>query len=107
MSGVIEVTDDSFQAEVLESDLTVLVFFSATWSGPCKQIAPSLGSVASNYQGKLKVVELDIDVSPSTARKFGVLSVPRTIIFKGGTLGGQLVGVPSSSTFRSFVERNL
>ncbi|MBI3384862.1 thioredoxin [Candidatus Gottesmanbacteria bacterium] len=91
MSGII-FTDANFEAEVLKSDLPVLVDFYADWCGPCKMIAPIVEELAKEYKGKLKVGELDVDTSTETAQKYGVMSIPTLIIFKGGQVVSTLVG---------------
>jgi thioredoxin 1 len=85
--------DQNFSNEVLKSDLPVLVDFTATWCGPCRQLAPIVDKLADDYQGKVKVGKLDIDAAPETARKYGIRSVPTVLIFRGGQKAGQVVGV--------------
>ncbi|HTW11633.1 MAG TPA: thioredoxin [Solirubrobacteraceae bacterium] len=85
MAGnVSAVTDNNFQAEVLESDLPVLVDFWATWCGPCRQVAPVVEEIASEKAGQLKVVKLDTDENQQTAIQYNVLSIPTLIVFKNG-----------------------
>ncbi len=78
------VTDNNFQSEVLNSNEPVLIDFTATWCGPCKQIAPFIDQIAGEYNGKLKVAKLDIDASPETPARLGIRGVPTLIVFKGG-----------------------
>ena len=86
-------TDQNFEAEVLKSDLPVLVDFTATWCGPCKALAPIVEKLADEFQGKVKVGKLDIDDAPEVTKKYGVRSVPTVIVFKGGQKAGQNVGL--------------
>ena len=88
----IQVDDASFQNEVLNSDKPVLVDFWAIWCGPCKIIAPTLEEIANEYDGKLKVVKMDVDANPRTAVNFGVKSIPTLMLFKGGQCVTQIVG---------------
>jgi len=93
--NVHEVTDQNFEAEVLKSDVPVLVDFGATWCGPCKALAPIVAKIADDFQGKVKVVTVDIDDSPESTKKYGVRSVPTVIAFQGGQKTGQQVGLTS------------
>lgn len=91
MSEVVSSAD--FQAKVLEAQEPVLVDFFATWCGPCKMIAPTIDEVASEVAGKAKVYKVDIDQSPDIASRYGVMSVPTLMVFKGGNPVAQEVGV--------------
>ncbi len=93
MASVQKVTDKDFQAEVLDSTLPVLVDFSAEWCGPCKKLAPIVEELAGEYDGKLKVVTLDIDDSRETPTKYGIMSVPTMFFIKGGEVVDRLVGL--------------
>lgn len=86
-------TDQNFDSEVLNSPIPVLVDFTATWCGPCKQLAPIVEKLADEYQGKVKVGKLDIDDAPQVTRKYGVRSVPTVLVFQGGQKKGQHVGL--------------
>ncbi len=92
MAEPIAVTDATFDTEVLESKNPVLVDFWAEWCGPCKMIAPVLKEVAAEQEGKLTVAKLDVDSNMSTARKFGVSSIPTLILFKEGKPVQRIVG---------------
>jgi thioredoxin 1 len=82
--NVFEFTEQNFDAEVLKSDTPVLVDFTATWCGPCKQLAPIIDRIADDFAGKIKIGKLDIDANPQITAKYGVRSVPTVIVFKGG-----------------------
>jgi thioredoxin 1 len=89
--------DQNFEGEVLKSDLPVLVDFTATWCGPCRQLAPIVDKLADAYQGKVKVGKVDIDAAPETARKYGIRSVPTVLVFRGGLKTGQVLGFSSKT----------
>lgn len=93
--NVLEFTDDNFKSEVLESQLPVLVDFTATWCGPCKALAPIVEKVADDFEGKVKVGKLDIDANAEMTKRYGVRSVPTVLVFKGGEKIGQHVGLTS------------
>ncbi|MGW5850985.1 thioredoxin [Streptomyces sp. NPDC055254] len=90
--GLGQVTDVTFADEVLNSDLPVLVDFTADWCGPCRQIAPVLAAIAQEKAGELKIVQLDVDTNPETQSKYGVLSMPTLMVFRGGEPVKSLVG---------------
>ncbi len=101
MANVPEFKDSEFEAEVLKSEIPVLVDFSATWCGPCKRQAPIVESLAKKWEGKVKVGMVDIDQAPHTATKFNVTSVPRLLIFVGGEVHDQMIGWTSESVLDS------
>ncbi len=101
------VTDDSFEAEVLESPQAVLVDYWAEWCGPCKAIAPILDEIAVEYAGKLKVAKLNIDDNQNTPAKFGIRGIPTLMIFKNGNVEATRVGALSKSQLAAFIDSNL
>ncbi|MGC8826452.1 MAG: thioredoxin [Anaerolineae bacterium] len=92
MSKPLEVTDATFEAEVLKADLPVLVDFWAAWCGPCKMIAPIVEELAKDYAGKLKVCKLNVDENNQTAAQFGIMSIPTLMLFKEGKPVERLIG---------------
>jgi thioredoxin 1 len=90
--GVAEVTDSDFEEEVLKADLPVLVEFTADWCPPCRQIAPVLSAIASEEADRLKIVQLDVDANPETTVRYGVLSMPTLMLFRGGEPVKSMVG---------------
>jgi thioredoxin 1 len=101
MANTVEVTDASFESDVLKSDKTVVVDFWATWCGPCKMVAPVLDEIAGENQDKLTVAKLDIDASPSTARDYQVMSIPTMIVFQDGKPVKQIVGAKPKAALLS------
>ena len=92
MAGPIDVTDNTWEDEVLNSDLPILVDFWAEWCGPCKMIAPAVHDLAEEYTGKLNVAKVDIDNSPEIATKYGIRSFPALIFFRDGKPVDQVIG---------------
>lgn len=97
MAKIPDTTDEGFQRDVLESDVPVLVDFWATWCGPCRALAPHVETVAHQFDGKLKVVKLDIDSNPNAPAKYGIRGVPTLLVFSKGELVDKMVGNPGSA----------
>ncbi len=99
--NTVDVTDASFDADVLKSSKTVIVDFWATWCGPCKMVAPVLDEIAGEYKETLTVAKLDIDANPETARNFQVMSIPTMIVFQDGKPVKQIVGAKPKAALLS------
>jgi thioredoxin 1 len=107
MSDVLIATDENFDSEVMQAEQPVLVDFSATWCGPCKKLEPIVHEIAGDYDGRLKVVKVDVDQAPTTAAKFGVMSVPTLLLFQGGAVKDQVVGLVSKQALSDRVDKVL
>ncbi len=94
---MIEVNETNFDEVVAQSDVPVLADFWAPWCGPCKALTPTIEKIASEYEGKIKVVKINIDESPALAGKFSVMSIPTVILFKDGEVKEQTVGLVNKS----------
>ena len=105
--GVVEVTEATFEAEVLKSETPVLVDFWAAWCGPCRMIGPIVEELATEYAGKVKVVKVNVDNSQNVAVTFGIHSIPTLIIFKGGKEVNRIIGAVSKESLKSTIEENL
>lgn len=108
MSGnIVYIADDSFDTEVIQSDLPVLVDFWADWCTPCKQIAPILEEISSEYAGKVKIAKLNIDENTATPPKYKIRGIPTLMLFKDGNLEAQKVGAVTKSQLSAFLDSNL
>ena len=92
MADVQQVSDASFDSDVLQADVPVLIDFWAPWCGPCKAIAPVVEELAGEYDGRLKVVKMNVDDNPQTPAQYGVRGIPNLILFKSGEVKQQIVG---------------
>ena len=92
MADIQQVSDSSFDGDVLKADVPVLIDFWAPWCGPCRAIAPIVEELASEYEGKLKIVKMNVDDNPQTPAQYGVRGIPNLILFKGGEVKQQIVG---------------
>ena len=108
MSGqIVHLSDDTFEAEVLQSNVPVLVDYWAEWCGPCKMIAPILDEVATGYEGKLQVAKMNVDENREVPAKFGIRGIPTLMLFKDGQLAATKVGAMSKSQLTAFIDQQL
>jgi thioredoxin 1 len=105
-STVLEVTDGNFEQEVLKSSQVVMIDFWAAWCGPCKALAPVVDEVAASYNGKLKVVKMDVDKNAATPGRYGVRGIPTLLIFKDGVVKEQIVGYVPKETIQKAVDKH-
>lgn len=102
-----QVSDDSFESDVLKSDTPVLVDFWAEWCGPCKQIAPALEEIATEFSDRVTVAKMNIDENPQTPTKYRVQGIPTLLLFKDGEVAAMKVGTAPKSDLANWVESNL
>ncbi len=105
--NIVNVTDASFEEDVLNAELPVLVDYWAEWCGPCKMIAPVLEEIAETYAGKVKICKLNIDENTDTPPKFGIRGIPTLMLFKNGNVEATKVGALSKSQLTTFLDGNL
>jgi|TARA_B110001454_G_C12604026_1_gene385762 thioredoxin 1 len=106
-NSISHLTDETFEKEVLQSNIPVLVDYWAEWCGPCKMIAPILDSLTDEYAGKLKISKLNIDDNQQVPQKYGVRGIPTLMIFKNGNVEATKVGALSKSQLTAFIDSNL
>jgi thioredoxin 1 len=107
MGKYVEVTDATFEQEVLKSELPVLVDFWAVWCAPCRMVAPIVEQLADEKEGSLKVTKMDVDNNPDTAMKYGIRSIPTLLVFKGGEVVDQIIGAVPKSVMENKLNKHI
>ena len=107
MSEVLHINDADFETAVVQSDIPVLVDFWAPWCGPCKMIAPILDEIAPEFEGKAKIVKINVDENQLVAGQFGVRSIPTLLLFKNGQLVATQVGALPKNQLAAFINQHL
>jgi thioredoxin 1 len=105
MASIDEVTDQSFEAEILRSEVPAIVDFWAEWCAPCRQIAPFIADLATAYGGKIKVVKMNVDENQSTPARYGVRAIPTILAFRGGQVVEQITGAQRKAAFEEMAKK--
>jgi len=106
-TNVLDVSDNSFDNEVMADKLPVLVDFWAPWCGPCRMVAPVVDALAQEYHGKVKFVKLNTDENPDTAQKFNISGIPTLLLFKGGAVIDQVVGAVPKTQLQNMISKHI
>lgn len=104
---IVQLSDESFEADVISADQPVLVDFWAEWCGPCKMIAPILDDIADEFAGKIKIGKLNVDHNNETPPKYGIRGIPTLLLFKGGEVVGTKVGALSKAQLSEFIQEHI
>lgn len=104
---LLQLSDDSFEESVLQSDIPVLVDYWAEWCGPCKSVTPILEEIAGEYAGRVRIAKLDVDSNKETPAKYGIRGIPTLMLFKGGSVEATKVGALSKSQLTAFLDQNI
>jgi thioredoxin 1 len=107
MAELLQVTDESFDTEIMNSDLPAIVDFWAEWCGPCKMVHPVVEELANDYKGKIKVAQMDVDQNRQTPARFGIRNIPTLILFKGGEVAQMIIGAQPKSYIESELKKIL
>ncbi|HEY4047828.1 MAG TPA: thioredoxin [Acidobacteriaceae bacterium] len=105
--AIFEVNDGTFEREVLQSEQPVLVDFWAAWCGPCRALAPIVDELATQYNGRLKVMKMDVDRNAATPMRYGIRGIPALLLFKGGKVADQIVGYVPKDTIEKSISRHI
>ena len=105
MAEIIDVTDDNFEAEVLQSDVPAIIDFWAEWCAPCRQISPVIKELAAEYGDQVKIVKMDIEANPGTPGKYGVRAIPTILAFQGGQVVEQLQGARPKADLEDMIKK--
>jgi thioredoxin 1 len=107
MADLLEVTDENFDAEIVNSDIPAVVDFWAEWCGPCRMVGPVVKELADDYKGKIKVAKMDVDRNRQTPARFGIRNIPTLILFKGGEVAQTIVGAQPKSAIEEELKKLL
>ncbi|HJX34198.1 MAG TPA: thioredoxin [Desulfatiglandales bacterium] len=107
MGDILEVTDDSFDTEIMNGELPAMVDFWAEWCGPCKMVGPVVEELASAYKGKIKIAKMDVDKNRKTPAKFGIRNIPTLILFKGGEVVNTIIGAQPKKSLEEELKKLL
>ena len=107
MADILEVTDETFDDEIVNADTPAVVDFWAEWCGPCKMVAPVIEELAKDYQGKIKVAKMDVYQNRTTPAKFGIRNIPTLLFFKGGDLAKTIIGAQPKSAIEDEMKKLL
>ena len=107
MGDEVNLTEATFDEEVLKSDIPVLIDFWAEWCAPCKMLGPTIEEIAAEYQGRAKVAKINVDQNPGLAQRYGIRSIPAIILFSNGEVADQLIGVQSKETIGAMIDKSL
>jgi thioredoxin 1 len=105
MANILQVTDDSFDEEIVNSDLPAVVDFWAAWCGPCRMVGPVVEELAGEYDGKIKVAKMDVDQNRQTPAKFGIRNIPTLIFFKGGKVAHTIIGAQPKAAIEEEIKK--
>ena len=107
MGDILQVSDSSFESEIVNSDIPAMVDFWAEWCGPCKMVGPVVEELAKEYQGKVKIAKMDVDQNRETPAKFGIRNIPTLIFFKGGEVVNTIIGAQPKSSIEEELKKLL
>ncbi len=107
MGDILEVSDDNFESEIVNSEIPSMVDFWAEWCGPCKKVGPVVEELAAEYEGKIKIAKMDVDSNRQTPAKFGIRNIPTLILFKGGEVVNTIVGAQPKTSIEEELKKLL
>ncbi len=105
MGDLLQVTDDTFEEEIVKSDLPAVVDFWAAWCGPCRMVGPVVEELAKEYEGRIKVAKMDVDQNRQTPAKFGIRNIPTLIFFKDGEVANTIIGAQPKSALEDVIKK--
>jgi thioredoxin 1 len=107
MADLLQVTDDTFEEEIVKSDVPAVVDFWAAWCGPCRMVGPVVEELSKEYEGRIKVAKMDVDQNRQTPAKFGIRNIPTLIFFKGGEVANTIIGAQPKSAIEEEIKKLL